>query len=624
MARDLPQPRGLLEMVMHPWAALKAIQGLDRLPDRRVGRSVRNRPGGAPRGVDPVDPIRSSDRAAQFYKAIGIYAFEDSRIELYAQFHEMDFDAMISSVLDAFATEAGQIDYERRRVVWCEAGNVDIQTINTRCLDRLQIDQRAFPIMRALGKNGDFMAHLHGAQNEGVVAIRPYRPFHVARVEDNIGRLLGFSPADEQGNPTQTDTRAIQAHQGAHWRLPPKEVDDIYGAGSSFLWGARIIWRQLQLMYDQVVIQRLLRRPDRILILMDVSGMSSDDAYLTCKDWERRLHREWHLDPGAGEYHTFGMPLDGAKDLVLPRGPNNMTEITTVPATNQNDLLRDVDLMLSSLAAGIGFPLGYVGRGERGDYQPGMTLSKQHQPFAKKASRLQHAFLHELARILMINLAWNNIDPYKESNQFTLHMATVAPIIEMERGEVLQLRLDRMERGIRFGADAGLNMAVWVPYVLEFWGGLQRDLVKQLYQGPAEGGGEEGAGAAWEGKHPATPPDKATLEEALLEEFGTPADSTPHVTSAAFSAVSGNVPVSRDFIPDGDSVRGSNPLLESFASGPASVPLVETQEFEMVIAGTSCKAVRPRDDEEYARLCRLRAASRREVMEGLARVVLNV
>ncbi|NIP95321.1 MAG: hypothetical protein GWO24_18505, partial [Akkermansiaceae bacterium] len=157
-------------MVLHPWAAFKAVQGLHRLPDRRVSRSLRNRRRETPLGHDPADPIRGGDRATQFYKAIGIYAFEDTRIELYAQYHEMDFDAMISAVLDAFATEAGQIDYERRRVVWSEASNADIQTINTRCLDRLTMDQRAFPIMRALAKDGDFMSHIHGAQNEGVIA----------------------------------------------------------------------------------------------------------------------------------------------------------------------------------------------------------------------------------------------------------------------------------------------------------------------------------------------------------------------------------------------------------------------------------------------------------------------
>lgn len=628
--RAQPQRRSFTEMVMHPWANLKRIQQLDRLPDRRVSRSKRNRMNRRG-GNDGSDPIRQGqDRAAQFYQAIGVYAFEDTRIELYSQFHEMDFDAMIAAVLDAFATEATQLDYERRRVVWVEARNEEIQRICTRTLDRLGMDKRAFPICRELAKDGDVFAAVHAAPNEGVMAIKPYKPFEVARIEDNIGRLIGFAAADEQGNPQMVDQRSVLAHQCLHFRLPPKQLDDIYGAESSFLWGARIIWRQLQLMMDQVVIQRLLRRPDRILILMDVAGMSTDDAYLTCKDWERRLHRESYLNPDQGVYHEFGMPLDGAKDLVLPRGANNQTEITTVPATNVNDLMRDVDLMLSALAAGIGFPLGFVGRGERGDYNPAQTLSRQYQPFAKRCGRLQLSFLEELARLLMIDLGWNNLDPRREENAFTLHMASVAPIVELERSEVLQMRLDRMERGIRFGQDAGLNLDEWVPYVLEFWGGLSRDLVQRLYvskggvAAAAPGGGDADAdygqfeGAA---KHHAAVPDQRALEEALLEELGTPADSTPHVSSLNLDKR--QVAVDDRFIAQGGK-PGINPLLERFAYDKVGAGvLAEEQAWDMSIAGQQYKAAVPRDRERMRATNRRRAVSRIDVMLGLAREVLR-
>jgi len=626
-------------MIMHPWANLKRIQGRDRLPDRRVGRTARTRrPGGRAPGYgyggsygapDPVDPIRSSNKSSAFYQAIGVYAFEDTRQELYAQYHEMDFDAIIAAVLDAFATEAGQYDYERRRVVWVEAQNPDIQRVLTRSLDRLRIDQLAYPVMRAVAKNGDYFTHIHASQNEGVVALKPYKPFEIARIEDGIGRLLGFAPSDEEGNPAHVDSRSIQAHQALHFRLPPRETDYLYGAQSSFLWGGRIMWRQLQLMLDQVVIQRLLRRPDRVLILMDVAGMSMDDAMMTCKDWERRLHRETTVDINAGEFHAFGMPLDGAKDLVLPRGANNQTEITNVPATNQNDLMRDVDLYLSMIAAGIGFPLGFVGRGQGGDYNPSQTLSRQYQPFAKKAGRLQHAFLSELARLLMVDLAWNNLNPYRARNAFTLHMASVAPIVEIERSEVLQMRLDRMERGIRFGQDAGLDMGVWVPYVLEFWGGLPRELVEQLYKPGEQAAAASPGGLPFEhvrngnGKKNGASPDRNAIMEAMLESFGTPADSRPFVDSTTLSGVMQDRYIPND-ITEGTQGGGQNRLLEGFTlDKDAGKPLFEAEEFDFIVDGEQYKAAVPRRSEELDETHRRRAASRIEVMGGLARRVLN-
>lgn len=619
MARKY-QPKSLAEMLAHPWAALKAIQGLDPLPDRRVSLSRRNRP--HPWGqVDPTDPIRSSDRASQYFKATGVYAFEDTRLELYAQFHEMDFDAIIAQVLDAFATEATQTDYERRAVVWVESENKEVQKILTRTLNRLKIQQQAFPYCRALAKDGDVMAHIHGAPGQGVLALKPYKPYQVARIEDRIGRLIGFSPADEQGNPTQVEQRSILAHQGAHFRLPPKELGDPYGAESSFLWGARVIWRQLQLMFDQVVLQRLLRRPDRLLILMDTSGMSMEDSYMVCKDFERRLHRETYTNPGTGESVSAGSPIDIAKDVVLPLGKNNNTQFTNLPATNQNDIMRDVDMAMSMLAAGIGFPLGFVGRGEQGGYNPGQTLSRQYQPFAKKASRLQGAFLHELTRVLMIDLAWNNLSPYNPANAFTLHMANVAPIIEMERNEVLQLRLDRMERGVRFGIESQLNLDVWIPYVLEFWGGLPRELVGDLYK-PGQAGGGDGGGDQFEA---AGLPGKEDITAALLEALGDPQseDLSNHVRSDELDPM--------HVMPEAYLAKDGKPsaLMESTKEGsPKGEPLVEVDESRKVEFdgpdGTKFKGVLPdpNANKPMDEAGRRRAVYRISVMGGIAERVL--
>jgi hypothetical protein len=332
-----------------------------------------------------------------------------------------------------------------------------------------------------MARDGDVFMHLATARSGGVVATRPYEPWQVARIEDDIGRLIAFSPADDRGEPMKQQSHSVPYWKVAHFRLPPRNLTEIYGAEASYLWGSRITWRQLQLMLDQVVIQRLLRRPDRLLILMDTTGMSHDDAYMVCRDWERRLHREWHVDPSSQQFTNVGVPLDGAKDVVLPRGPNNATEITNFPATNQNDLLRDLDMKYRDLANGVGFPHGFL-RGE-GNYNQGQSLSRQSQPFAKRASRLQRAFLHELVRVCMIDLAFQGLDVRKPENSFTLHMAPVAPILELEHHEILQMKLDRVDRWLRLGSDNQFNTQVWVPWVLRVHGGLPDDLITSLTGG---------------------------------------------------------------------------------------------------------------------------------------------
>ena len=527
--------QSLSEMILHPWANLKKIQGLERLPDRRVAKHKQH-PG-------DYDPLVGTGSASAIYKALGLYAQEESRIELYENFREMDYDAIISGVMDAFGEDASQVDPEQGRVVWCSANNLDIQQIVTRCLDRTQQDQRAFPTIRQLARDGDVFKHIAAARGDGVIATKAYDPWQVARIEDDIGRLTGFAPSDDRGNPSKEESNAVPYYKVLHYRLPSRDLKQIYGADASLLWGSRITWRELQLMLDQVVIQRLLRRPDRISILVDTAGMSHDDAHWFIEDLKRKMHREWHLNPsgGGGLFGGGGQGLqstgalhDGGFDFVLPKGPQNNTSIENFPATNQNDLLRDVDMFFRQLANGIGFPHGYMGMVE-GRYNPEQSLSRQHQPFAKRASRLQRAYLHETVRMCMIDMAFQGLDPTLDEHRFSLHMAPVSPILEMERHEVIQMKLDRLERALRMGVDNQFDLSFWTPFVLRTYGGFPDEVVKAMYPGEegAEGADNSadstagGASGGWYGEHrngngkkgrPA--PDRKTLEEAIVRTLG--------------------------------------------------------------------------------------------------------
>jgi hypothetical protein len=497
-----PRRSSLFEMIAHPWATLAKIQGLDRLPDRRVSKH-RYGFGAAP---DPVDPLRRQSRIQSIYKSLGIYALEESRVELYENFREMSSDPMIAAMLEAFASQAAEKDSEHKRIVWVESANADIRKIVTETLDRLHIDEWTGPIFYALSRDADVMMHVATARGVGVVALRPYEPWTVARIEDDIGRLIGFAPANEQGLPSQTDRSSVPHYRVLHFRLPPRELTDHYGASGSFLWGSRLLWRQIQLMEDQVVIQRLLRRPDRLLVLLDTAGLSHDESWQVVKDWERRLHREWYANPQAASFASMGTPLDIAKDVVLPRGAANQTQIENFPATNNNDILRDLEMFYNRLATGIGFPLAFFGRGDAGSYQPGQSLARQWHPFAKKANKLQQAFLPELVRLCMIDLAFKGLDPMRPENAFTLHMSTVSPIAEIERNEIVQLKTDRMERALAFGQQAGLDMDIWTPMVLEKYGGFSKEFIKKVYKGqPAPAVGPDGQPAAGGVAPPAQP-----------------------------------------------------------------------------------------------------------------------
>lgn len=601
--------RDLLENVLHPWANLRRIQGLDRLPDRRVSRPKQH--------PADYDPLRGTGQAHSIYKALGLFGQTESRIQLYEDYREMDYDSIISSVLDSFGEDAAQIDAEQGRAVWCTSGNLDVQKIVTRCLDRTHQEQRAFPTMRQMGRDGDVFEHIAAARGEGVIALRAYEPWQVARIEDDISRLIGFAPADDRGCASRQETNSVPYYKALHYRLPARNLTGVYGAESSFLWGARITWRELQLMLDQVVMQRLLRRPDRISVLVDTVGMSHDDAHYYIDELKRRMHREWHLNPDGGvggpPFQSTGLPLDMGFDFVLAKGPQNATTIENFPATNQNDLLRDVEMQFRQLANGIGFPHGYMGSVE-GRYNPEQSLSRQHQPFAKRANRLQRAYLHETVRLCMIDMAFMGLNPTKEEHHFTLHMAPVSPILEMERHEVLQMKLDRIERALKMGIDNQFDLNFWVPFVLRTYGGFPEEVVSAMYKGaPGALGVDTGASndatgfptfehRNGSGKRGAAPPDRKTLEESLVKVLGgDPGDMKlrPEVSTSAVLAES---------LTDGERLAGKMTIDEWKKGDKAKrAEAVPTGMVDSLKAETR---ITPLNDEE-ARKARLKIAESR-------------
>jgi len=596
-------------MVMHPWRNLRRIQGLERLPDRRSSKSKFP--------VDP-DPLRAAGQSQAIHKALGLYAQEESRVELYESYREMDHDPVISGVLDAFGEDAAQLDPEHGRIVWPTADNSDVKQIVTRCLDRVGVDAKAFPTMRQLARDGDVLTHVAGSRGQGVIALKAYDPWAVARIEDDIGRLTGFAPSDDRGNPNKAETNAVPYYKVLHYRLPARDLTDIYGAQASFLWPARITWRELQLMLDQVVMQRLLRRPDRLMLLVDTVGMSHDDAHWFIEDLKRRMHREWHLNPSGGgmlggsSFQSTGLPPDDGLDFVMPRGPNNSTSVENFPATNQNDLLRDVDLFFRQLANGVGFPHGFIGSSE-GRYNPEQSLSRQHQPFAKRAARLQRSYLQETVRLCMIDMAYQGLDPTKDAHSFTLHMAPVSPILEMERHEVMQMKLDRLERALRLGQDNQFDQDFWVPFVLTTYGHFPKDVVEQMFKGSG-GGVDDGAssgGMAFEramngnGKRGAAPPNLKALTEAVRERLPDPSDKPYQVGSRS---VLGGLSSTHE-------LSGGMALVEwrnaSDASKKSSAPsiMTDTQDLDTRIVS--------RCDEAAARIRRERREARMSVVNNL-------
>jgi len=401
-----------------------------------------------------------------------------NRVEKYAIYEEMDRDPLNDEILNAYAEAVTIVNSDKGVVFWVEAENEDIQKMLTSMYAAIGAQERAFAMVRALLKYGDnFLGIQYTPASKGVITLRHYEPWNVARIEDTLNRLIGFAPSDTAGEPMEIEKEAVPPFDVLHQRLLSKDQDSFYGTGLlDTKWED---WEDLQSMEDQIVMQRLLRRPDRLMILMDSTGLSLQEAFEQIKIWETYLYKEINVDTGSKLLDSRGIPMTENRDLIIPKGPNNSTEITNFPASNNNDLLRDWEMKVSKYIGTNGMPKGYFGF-EGGDYRSDMSLTKQDPRFAKRAQRTQFAFLHSMTRLGMIHIALTGLNPLRQENTFSVHGMPISNFMEIEYNELLQMRYDLVDRMSRLADDLNLNKDTWVRYVLTNVGKLPKDLIDNL------------------------------------------------------------------------------------------------------------------------------------------------
>jgi len=409
-----------------------------------------------------------------------------NRVQRYAIYEEMVRDPLNNEILNAYAEAVTTFNADKGAVFWVTAQNEDVVNILTEMYGRVGAQEKAFAQVKAMFMRGDnFLGLKYTDKSHGVLALRYYEPWRVARVEDELDRLIGFSTSDETGEPKEIDTAGIPPYDILHQRLLSHDQEHDYGA--SLFENSWEKWEDLQSMEDQMVLQRLLRRPDRIMILMDTTGMGYAEAWEQIRIWEKYLYKEINVNTASRLLESRGIPMTENRDLIIPKGPGSNTEITTVPATNTNDLYRDVEMLMSRYIGSVGMPKGYFGF-EGGEYRADISLAKQDPRFSKRAQRGQFAYLHAMTRLGMINLGLCGLDPLRAENRFEVHGMPISNFMEIEYNELLQMRFDLVDRMARAGQDLNLPTETWYRYVLTNVAKLPRDLVDALLAKPEEGG----------------------------------------------------------------------------------------------------------------------------------------
>jgi hypothetical protein len=309
-------------------------------------------------------------------------------------------------------------------------------------LREARLEEAVLPILRSLDEFGDHFEGVIATRNDGIVRLDPYDPWEIGILRDALGRVAGYGEANAHGEVVSAET-IMPYYRMAHFKMPPRSRTSVYGYNSARFYNARDYWVEMQWCMDKVWIERQQRRGPRNLVTMDVGGISTEEAYEACKMWEDRMYRDVYFNPQDGILKSGSNAWGEQRDVVLPLGSDNKTQIASMPASSSIGSLDDLGFFMRRFFGCGKFPLGYWGLDiGAGNYDKSTPIEKQDIVFAQSCMRLQQAFLSELTRLCMVHLAFLGIDPTRDDNRFIVMMVPVSTFAEIERKELVTMRFD--------------------------------------------------------------------------------------------------------------------------------------------------------------------------------------
>lgn len=397
--------------------------------------------------------------------------FEEERGLLYALYDEMELDPTIYAYLQQLSEDATQRDPRKGTVCWCSSRNKDIEyLINGMLAVTGAADWLAQPIIWQFSKYGDEFEFIMGEPQKGVTRLINYHPATVTRVHDEYGRLKGFTPYQYE----DTATYGIQAgrpknqqlisapYDFLHFRKLGRSPNRIYG--TSVLFGARRIWRQVQMMEDKVALSRLIRNVDRYKHTVDVTGLSPIEAEIKINKYRQGIKRDMNFNQGEMTFASVYNILAENEDLFIGKRKDDETDIQVLAGTKGIDDLRDLEMFMDRLFGALRAPKGYFGFEGNANFE--RSPSQQDMRFAKQASALQRVYLSEITRLGMMHLMFLGINPFDEDNAFTLYMVPPSSLEELYRLETVESRVRTLEALARVGNTLGFDAATWLELVI--------------------------------------------------------------------------------------------------------------------------------------------------------------
>jgi hypothetical protein len=388
----------------------------------------------------------------------------------YEEYNLMDQDAMISGAMDVYADEACSMNIEEGTVVQVYSENETVQEeVEDLFYKTLLLDEQVWGLVRDLCKHGDAPFEIVLNHDEdGVAKLIPIPIDGFIRIEEDKV-LKGFewrfqeSLTDPSSSMiasnagTQMEPIKYEPFQVAHFSV--RTNDPRYAPyGMSILEGARKIWKQLKIMEDSLIINRLVRAPERRIFYIDVGNMGPAEIKGFINQLKQDYAKKQFYNPTTGEIDQQSSPLAQQEDLWIPTREsttgNRGTRVETLPGANI-DAIYDINYFRDKIMAALKIPPAYLGRltgSPEGSTNIDFTkagLSVLDKRFGRTIQRIQKTVIAQLYKIAYIHLFLKGFSA-EEIKELEITMTAPSNIDELTKLELINQRLNAatMAKGI--------------------------------------------------------------------------------------------------------------------------------------------------------------------------------
>lgn len=441
-------------------------------------------------------PISSLSQLSEFR------TIAEDRETQYNTYDEMSTDSVIAAALEIYADDATSYD-EKGRIIWVESDVKEIADAGNRLLDKFEIPERAWKHIYQACKYGDYYLKLYREDenqsndkvksdiitrgsvkviNDEVIEngdrlVYPYEDY-VEDVYDPAtifdlrkrGKTAGFIEVTKDvrdnnvftsNNVSRTyslrDVNVYRPDRLIHimisenlTRNPETVTIDLgndksatyeVARGKSILYDVYPIQRELQLLEDSLILNRLTRSSLIRLLEIEVGDMPKKEVNNYLRRIKNLIEQHISMDKSTGSYKSYNAPgpIDNVIYIPVQNGKGHININNLGGDVNVRDIA-DIDYFNNKRSGALKIPRSFLGdSGEGSQLDNGGTLTQLSMRYARTIKRIQTAYIRAITTLLNLFFIDKKLDYV---NKFQVRMTSPSTQEDISRNDLINGNID--------------------------------------------------------------------------------------------------------------------------------------------------------------------------------------